>query len=178
MQRFARLIFGYPTDDKESKQIKNRRLPPDNSILALHVIQLFAEKLGMPRHAVAHYRRDLPQLRGKNFDVSSFIIALFNHFITLPLIQLLSKLADWPSVITAAHDLSSKHVFGPFDQSTGNSMADAHEDVHQRLKEALWDNLASSFRKDKLQIILCNFRLVAFMLGWYFQVGVFATYRI
>ncbi|KAJ7898783.1 hypothetical protein B0H13DRAFT_804691 [Mycena leptocephala] len=88
-QLFARFFCGF---DKVNRAEPNPKpmLPPGNSIFALQVIQLFAERLGMPRSLEIRPQLPLPlpKLTGKNSAV-------------------LKKLADWPSVIATARAVQS-----------------------------------------------------------------------
>ncbi|KAJ7444117.1 hypothetical protein B0H11DRAFT_1931279 [Mycena galericulata] len=155
IQRFTRYFCGFDATLEVANS--SQRLPPNNAILALHVLQLFATTLGVSRNVPSkeYPKLDLPELKGKNLDV-------------------LRKLDNWPSVITSAHDSSIRHSFGS-ETGTVQNLSGSPQDPQKRLLNALYNNFSSSFKKNKFHQILINVQLAAFMLGWYMQLSELIT---
>jgi hypothetical protein len=88
----------------------------------------------------------------------------------------MDELANWPTVIQHASHLFAEKKFRTsrnllLENTTLVDVVPPEEAMTLQLA-ALYQNFTGSFKTDGMDHILSNFRLAAFVLGWYFQVRI------
>ncbi|KAJ7036112.1 hypothetical protein C8F04DRAFT_488044 [Mycena alexandri] len=83
-------------------------------------------------------------------------------------------LKDWQEVITVAEAAWNSYKTENEEQHTKAEIAVLPGSPETLRSQALYHNYVTSFRRHPYEHVMCNFRLAAFVLGWYFA-GEFDT---
>ncbi|KAJ7041257.1 hypothetical protein C8F04DRAFT_1253321 [Mycena alexandri] len=141
----------------ESATAGNAKSDVGEDYFALRVIDFVASEMGAPALPITP---TIPwsfnvKLRGKTLEV-------------------VNLLNNWPEVFAAAQGSWSSYKTENTEWLAEAEVAILRGDPETLHAAALYNNCTRSFRKHPYEHILCNFRLAALALGWYFA-GYFDT---
>lgn len=173
-QRFARQFCGFDPPKNTLREI----LPQPSSIFALQVLDFIAIQLGMPKMWLCPRWSWPAGLTGKRKHDEVSAVTFLNYcFSLISFNQVIDPLSNWPMIPLQAARLS-----GAFARDSVNVLQwinhdplpveDSSMSGHgSKQLVALYQNFVSNFKRTPFSHILSNFKLAAFMLGWYFQVS-------
>ncbi|KAJ6521407.1 hypothetical protein B0H19DRAFT_1086462 [Mycena capillaripes] len=153
-QQFARWFCGYTTDNPMGTN-KSKWVLPNNSFFALRVLDFLASHiLNAPPSKRDHHARGSLDPIG-----------------TGKIKEVMDAMADWRTLMRNAGDILQKkgqqRTMNVLLETNGLDVSPRDRAVLQQV--ALYNNLIANFKKDGYDHILTNFRLTAFILGWFFQ---------